>query len=178
MAVGQVEGRDRLVAEQEPRTRRQRPGQADALPLAAGERLRHATSSCSTPQSAATSASRSRAGPRGQPFKPNRMLAATVRCGNSRSSWKIMPIRRLRSGSIDSARRVEQRRVRPGEHDPRRVASAPRSAGARSSCRRPTARRGRRSRSRASARHRARATRGLCGPHELPGSPSRGSLTA
>ena len=40
MAIGQVERRDRLVAEQEPGPRGQRPGQADPLPLAAGERRR------------------------------------------------------------------------------------------------------------------------------------------
>ena len=40
VAVGQVERRDRLVAEQEPGPRRQRPRQADPLPLAAGERRR------------------------------------------------------------------------------------------------------------------------------------------
>ena len=40
LAIRQVERRDRLVAEQEPRPRRQRPCQAHALPLAAGERLR------------------------------------------------------------------------------------------------------------------------------------------
>ena len=38
VARRQVEGRDGLVAEEEPRPRRQRPRQADPLPLAAGER--------------------------------------------------------------------------------------------------------------------------------------------
>ena len=87
MAVRQVEGGDRLVAEQEPRAGRQRPGQADALPLAAGERLRRRDpSSRSTPQSAATSASRGVGLSRRQPLRPKRILAATFRCGNSQSS--------------------------------------------------------------------------------------------
>jgi len=42
VAIGQVERRDRLVAEQEPGLRGQRPGQPDPLALAAGERGRPA----------------------------------------------------------------------------------------------------------------------------------------
>ena len=40
VAVRQVEGGDRLIAEQEPRARRQCARQPDPLPLAAGKRFR------------------------------------------------------------------------------------------------------------------------------------------
>ena len=39
IAIGQVDGRDRLIAEQEPRTRRERSRQPDPLPLTARERF-------------------------------------------------------------------------------------------------------------------------------------------
>ena len=53
------------------------------------------------------------------------MLAATLRCGNSRSSWKIMPIRRSRSRRSIRRRRVEQRLAA----EPDAAGFGPRQAG-------------------------------------------------
>ena len=99
VSIRQIQCGDRFIAEQETGAGRECPGQANAWrsppESVSGMRPRR----CSTPQSAATSARRSRAGSRCQPLSPNLILAATERCGKSRSSWKIIPIRRLRNGS-------------------------------------------------------------------------------
>ena len=119
VAARQVERRDRLVAEQEPRARRQRPGQPDALPLAAGERRRPPV------QKRLDAAERRHLGAPAVGLRPGPALQAEpdvrrdVRWGKSRSSWKTMPTRREPERPVDPRRGVEERLARRAGRIPR-----------------------------------------------------------
>ena len=99
VAVGEVEGGDRLVAkQQQPRAWRSRPSQSDPLTLAAGEGQRQPV------QQSFHSAQR---GHLGQPclglvalppFQTEANVGGDLEMGKEPVVLKIMPIRRRRSG--------------------------------------------------------------------------------
>ena len=135
----QVERRDRLVAEQEPGPGRQRPGQADPLPLAARERRRPTAEQVPDPaERRRPRPSRASASRRGQPLQaePDVRRDAQVREQQVVLEDHADPPRPERA--VDPRRGVEQDRRRRAGRSPGRAAPARRSAGGSSSCPPPT----------------------------------------
>ena len=134
-----VDGRERLVEEQDVGFVGERPGERDALPLAAGTFrdvlavivLRQAQLVASAPARAPCAL----AGSTPLIFSENSMFSPTVRCGNSASDWNTMQVGRWLAGK--SLMRSPRSRISPRG----RRLHARRASAAASSCRCPTARR-------------------------------------
>ncbi len=177
VAVGQVEGGDRLVAEQEPGAGRQRACQADPLPLAAGERLRTAL------EQMLHAAERGHLGQPGARLVARPTLETEANIGGDVQMGKQPVVLKdhadpsVTQRLVDPMRGVEE--GRPFESNLTHLGRGQsRDQPQRSSCRLPTARTRRRSRGRAGDEHRAKDRDGPGGPRERPGSSGSGSLTA
>ena len=136
-----VERRERLVEQQDPRVARQ--GARDAP--RAGARRRRARPGARRP-GARSARARAARHARVARARRRRRCARTVMCGNSAYSWKTRPTERRSGGRSTLALGVEPRAV--AERDAPAVGppQARRSRAGPSSCRRPRARRARRSR--------------------------------